>query len=432
MTAPLLALVAMSGLTYVNARVGRGFAYPPLLWTLVWLALLLLDLVMLLAQPFELAPLQPLTCWIIVAGAALFSLGGAAVVARTSLPSTVAPLPPPPPRLVREAIFWLAVAALPALAWQVPALLELSSYTSAWDLYKGLRYGLTLGGGTYGPAAYLVPVVYLNVLFCLWKFQAGGGTADRRRLRCALFLAGAVALLMTGRTFILLLIAVMVGWRLVAGKVSAKRILAVGLGALVAFAVLGFALGKGIDHSLDAGANASHFGRSIVWYAIGPSHGLDWHLLRAFEGSADLGYTLRLPHAVLHRLGVLAAAPLPLVQDFIEAPLPVNVFTFFHPWLADGGVFYALLAPLAFGALHTWALVRARCGSAVARIGYALMLYPLVITPFQDQYLTLASTWLQYAAWVGAAVLASRYVRSRRSPGGDSGSADAGAAAPPG
>lgn len=87
----------------------------------------------------------------------------------------------------------------------------------------------------------------------------------------------------------------------------------------------------------------------------------------------------------------------PLEQDFIEIGTgrTTNVYTFYHYYLCDFGMGYALAVQFFIGVFHG-VLYKGMTQMRIWGIYmYSIFMYPLVMQFFQDQYFSLTSSWIQ-------------------------------------
>jgi hypothetical protein len=72
-----------------------------------------------------------------------------------------------------------------------------------------------------------------------------------------------------------------------------------------------------------------------------------------------------------------------------------------------------LLAQFLFGWIHGWAYGGARRGSRSLAFVYGVLMYPLTMQFFQDQYFGLLSTWVQAVLLLLAALWWESHGRTR-------------------
>jgi oligosaccharide repeat unit polymerase len=83
-----------------------------------------------------------------------------------------------------------------------------------------------------------------------------------------------------------------------------------------------------------------------------------------------------------------------LIQEYQFVPYATNVYTFYSPYIRDMGLIYAFFILSMIAIVHTW-LYKIAQTVPKARLYYSFLLFPLLLTFFADQYLSLFSFWLQ-------------------------------------
>ena len=90
-----------------------------------------------------------------------------------------------------------------------------------------------------------------------------------------------------------------------------------------------------------------------------------------------------------------------LLTPFVFVPYLTNVYTFYSPYIKDFGKAYSWLMITLFGLIHTFLYNKATTTKNLGySIYYSIMLFPLMISFFADQYLTLTSSRLQIAFFI--------------------------------
>ncbi len=122
--------------------------------------------------------------------------------------------------------------------------------------------------------------------------------------------------------------------------------------------------------------------------------------LKWLEGPRQLLYgenTFRFLFALLDALGYEVDVPL-LTNSFtrLSEVSSTNVYTVHYFYARDFGLAYALLIQIALGMLNGVLYIKSRGRSPFWGFLFVLSLYPLVMQSFQDQYLSLTSTWIQF------------------------------------
>lgn len=169
---------------------------------------------------------------------------------------------------------------------------------------------------------------------------------------------------------------------------------------LVLFTTVGAALGKGGSFGSSLGENWQTMRESFLTYTVGGIPALQTYVHNRGPEVAFGWNSFRTIFAVLHALGFTVSAA-PLVQPYVDIPVPFNAFTVYHPYMKDFGDLGALAALFAFGFLHAVIYRRAtvRHPHAIYVFLFAVSLFPLVMQAFQDMYFSVLSLWIQYGAW---------------------------------
>jgi oligosaccharide repeat unit polymerase len=391
----ILSLVTISGLSYARLR---DPLYPPFIHSALW------AFIITLYELFRPAIVDlPGVAYIIVLSGALTFAAGSYWATYGIVRDTAATKPDKLPNpLVGEILLLVSVVGLYFFVMRAIAIAAQGPFD---NFLVNIRY--VTGGNSFvdedplegfGPVAYLVSlsVVALGVQFLLREYY---GT--RWRYYLSLLAASAYAVLTTGRTFIMIVAMLVLGLNLLTGKISAKRgasILFI-VGA-VSFTIMGIALGKG------GGSGVEVVMDQFRIYLLGGLAAFGQHIQET--QLMDWGTNImRTPLLVLRYVGIEVPVPA-LMKEYRFIPDPTNVYTFYLPYFDDFGYVGAFFAPFMIGFMQGKVYKRARMGSSPFMIFYALLLYPLFMQFFQDQYFSLMSTWVQYTGWTLVAFLGGR------------------------
>jgi oligosaccharide repeat unit polymerase len=383
----ILCLVTIAAFSYARLR---DPLYPPVFHSALW------ALIITLYELYRPAMVDlPATAYVIVlSGALTYAAGSYWATFGFSLENAVTRPRRIPNPLVGEILVGLSVVGFYFFAKRAMVVAADGPFD---NFLVNIRY--VTGGnsfvdedaiGSFGAVSYLVSlsVIALAVQFMLREFH---GT--RWRYYLSLGVAGAYAVLTTGRTFLMIVVILTLGLNLITGKISAKRggLILLTVGA-VAFTIMGIALGKG------GGAGVDIVYDEFRMYLLGGLAAFGQHIQEAQH--LDWGTNiLRTPLLVLRHVGISVPVP-ELMKEYRFVPDPTNVYTFYLPYFDDFGYVGAFVAPFVIGALQGKVYRLARAGSAQFMILFALLLYPLFMQFFQDQYFSLMSTWVQYCFWI--------------------------------
>lgn len=132
----------------------------------------------------------------------------------------------------------------------------------------------------------------------------------------------------------------------------------------------------------------------IVPYLLGGIYGLnsmaDTFVLFRFGDGENVFRTF---YAVLNATGADVKVS-PLVQEFVYDPMFTNVYSIFYTYVSDFGIFGMLFFLTGIGYFHTFCYLNKQRTTIL--ILYSVMMYPLIMSFFQDQYFSLLTTWAQY------------------------------------
>lgn len=385
-----LMLMAMLGLGLAGMVLSRDPMHPAplnaMVWSVVCAAYLLL--------PHGLRNLTQQTLLLILISVAGFAMGSAgATRAAVASSATSAAHAFYRPTVWRQALFVISVVGMPFFLLRAQALAASAPYTESE--YINLRIAL-IGAlddvQTFGLLGYLIPVSFASTLV-----ELAGSKRWLRNWRgwLSLALSLAYAVLSSGRTYILLLVTSLAFVAILQRRAKPAQIAALALGLFAAaFFGLGMLANKiGEDTPNVDALNAAD---SLYLYLLGGVAAMDVSLAR--DPALEWGINVfRTPLAILHALG--ADVPVvPLVKEYVNVPLPTNVYTVLQPYQADFGWPGVLIFSTLFGLLHGWLYQAARAVAADPRtvIFAALAVYPLLMQCFQDQYLSLLSTWVTF------------------------------------
>lgn len=394
MSIAVILLLAVAALNWLRFR---DPLYPAFIQALEWL--LILAIFSLVQDHFD--PLHGRTLVVIVLGVVLFGLGCYVMTFAhqpVRAPNPLSRLPAPGPARV---LVVATAMALPLVVYKAYVL----AFGGPTELpLLNLRYAMTQdaeGSGGYGLLNYVFPLAFFSAALqvMLWRANSRQG---KGMLLLAVFLACVYGVLSTGRGILVGLLITLVLIPIVLRQVrllrAASLLLAI---SLLLFVALGMLMGKIGVFGTDFTENMAALGETFEIYLLASIPALD-HLLQ--QGSPyDAGlHTFRSLFAALHAIG-FDVPVLPLVQEFVEVPLPTNVYTLYQPYFLDFGVLALPLVQFVLGLFYGLVYrgaTRAHPHPAPVYL-YALMFWPLAGQFGSDPYFSLASQWAQYLVLCG-------------------------------
>lgn len=267
------------------------------------------------------------------------------------------------------------------------------------NFFVGLRTELSYGEEDIGPLKYLVSFSFVIYSINLFSYLNEKNKKNLILLLISLTAVITYAIFSTGRTFFLMILAIYLGISYIQGKrISLKRnILLFGL-FLVFFTSMGIFYGKGGDTNDTIKDNLYPASQITATYLTSSLNALDYELNNNFHINYDGQNTLRFFKKLFDAFNTepSQAQDGKLIKEFVFVPYPTNVYTFYSPYIKDFGILYALVMLSIFSVIHTLLFCKALHSKNIRFvIYYAFMLYPLMMSFFQDQYISLFSTWLQ-------------------------------------
>jgi oligosaccharide repeat unit polymerase len=185
---------------------------------------------------------------------------------------------------------------------------------------------------------------------------------------------------------------------------------------MILFFILSFSLysslvGKTGDIADSLTFNLSSGLRSFSDYLLLPLSAFDYS--KPWENSViDPGTTYRFFTKFLQSFSLYQGNIPSLIMPEVDVPLTTNVYTFAHASLIDFGILFVLYFTF-LGALYGFMFANKRASpDRHALMGF--MFYPIIMSVFQDQFGTLASTWFQIIVYIKLLNVFYRVARSLR------------------
>jgi oligosaccharide repeat unit polymerase len=380
----LVFTVCMAGMTAFNYRAGRrNVLYPAFLFSLIWFVVSCLYLVPLV----EVDDLGPYTMVVVLCGTAAFSAGA-------TLMEWWPYLRPPktsPNRnaLAKKIIFFFCLAVLPFFALEIRSLSIGRGLEGFMNSARGAIVEAVQNGATrpYSSIYTIATTMSVFVAF-IFLIEMREWRKERLWVWGSILTALAFSLLTMGRVVLLELVAGSTGIYLLKRKAfSAKQAWKFVRWPFVAFLVLFVVIALFTkDISNQSESSAGVYAQFTFGYAVMPLAGLDYVLHHASEYQHEPNHTFREILPVVAPFLGIKYTPAPALDEFIEVPLPVNVYTVFKFYYLDFGLSGMLVAMFLIGAGQTWLLRKALTGEHLYVFLFAVSLYPLAMVAFDDQY----------------------------------------------
>ena len=370
-----------------NFSIFKSLLNPAVLNACVWFIFPFIHLTL----NHNLIPISDFASFIIFSSSIVFTLG---VITAKKIHS---PNPAKPMQPSKNLIsFFGGVSALCVVPYYLRAR-ELASHGTTGSFMVDLRislnnpnfnesFGLLAYAGPISFAAFFLTIANESIRIRSWLFF---GT-----LVLAVFYAG----ISTGRTFIFMLLITSVS--LLYFRRPQYFTVKLGVFAVVLLAgifwIVGTLMGKLGDGNISS-AEVIHV------YLLGG--------LSAFSSSLEnlSNYTygsnsFRIFFAVAGRIGF--DVPITdLVKGYAYIPYPTNVYTVFMPYIEDFGVLYLLISLGLISFFIGLLYYNAINGHTRSAVMYSLFCYAILTQWFQDQFASLATTWIIFFLLVSASLI---------------------------
>jgi hypothetical protein len=404
----LFLLIQVSLCLFAFFRFGRRLLAPPVIFPFLWSIILFLHLILGNSLLSELYPLSNSTFLIITLGSICFVIGGLMPMSisngqpyasekniETEHPSTT---------WLRICFLLIIIIGLP---FYIHAAYRVFIASQLDNFLVGIRTELGYGEEDIDYHAFL-------------KFR---GRKNVIMVMVNLLVTITYAVLATGRSYFFMILAIYIGINYLYHQKITKRIYLTLLAFFIPlFLILGIVYGKGGSSDEKAGDNLILSLSTAGLYVVSPINALDQQIRNQRESKGTGENTLLFFNKIGQQAGILKKKETPtLVQEYAFVPYPTNVYTFYSSYLKDYGIVYACFMLFLFGMLHTWIYFKAISVKTTRfTLYYAILMYPLLMSFFQDQYLNLFSTWIQMIFYIelflAARLLLIYYAQKTRMP----------------
>jgi oligosaccharide repeat unit polymerase len=401
---------------------GKTLFYPSVLFSFLWTGILLLHFICGFTVLGELYPVSIETFLVLFIGNVCFSLGAFIVTASRKKENYTSIINQQPPAYefnisstLRMIFLGIVIVGLP-LYIQASFRVFLASQID--NFFAGLRTELAYGEEDIGPTKYLVSFSFAVFGIQYYASLKEGGKLNKILLATSFILAVVYSVFATGRTYFLMILTIYLGISYLLQKNFSLRKYALAfLLFMPVFIFIGMIYGKGgnMEDSLKNNLKASSESTGI--YLVSAVNALDNELTNKIEITNQGENTLLFFIKIGQQLHLIKDKKVgSLVKEFVFIPYPTNVYTFYSPYIHDFGKLYAWIMIALFGALHTWVFHKALKRKSLRNtLYYSFLLYPLLMSFFQDQYISLFSTWLQMVFYIEAFCVLNNFFLKRNS-----------------
>ena len=379
----------------------KNLFYPAVVFSLSWTVILALHLFFGLTVLHELYPLGLETFVTLWVGDLCFSLACFVITStyrknkktRHNIkcePNTT------PNRTLRLIFMAILVIGLP---FYIQAVYKIFIASQIDNFFVGIRTELSYGDEDIGITKYLVTLSFVVFATNYYSYLKDSNSFNKTVVLSSLILTIAYSIFATGRTFFFLILCVYMGISyLMMKKFSIRKYLLPMIFFVLIFVSIGIIYGKGGNVGNTLKENIHSAAETTSIYLVSSLTAFDIETKKHVRASYGGENTLLFFVKIGQKLNLVPEniKQGTLLSDFVFVPYPTNVFTFYSPYVRDYGRIYAFFMIALFGALHTWLFHKAiETRNLRYAIYYSFLLYPVLMSFFQDQYMSLFSTWLQ-------------------------------------
>ena len=412
------AILFSAGIFIFNYLINKDVFYPPALFSLLWTAILIIYVIFVFANGS--APeyiIDPRCLFVFIAGQVVFC-AGSFFATNPALKKQIKVTQPVIKYGFDKYIFAVLLVLLPLYIKSLINIVNSSTYaTSSTDInfFIALRYEFTAEGVTLGILEYLVTFSLFGFAIAMYKFNYADKTEKQTKIdKLYRFFFYAIVIvytvLSTGRTYLLVLLCLYIGFRRMKETFTRKTLIRSLLLVVLVFALYAFVLHKGGGEFFTLQQNLVNISNTLMEYILGGIYAFNTFI----KASPPLDYgenSFRFFIALFHSAGLTDTEPKSVIMPFIYTPILSNVYSVYYVYIKDFWYFGIIILGF-FGYLHTRFYYRAKRDFFNLYM-YSVFLYPLIMSFFQDQYISLLSTWIQITFFACAALPFIEYKKKK-------------------
>ena len=372
---------------------------PAALFSLVWFTILLLHFIFKLTLLPDLFPLSISTFLIFFVGTIFFCLGSFMQMIfwqhekANSLNTKISTL-----KINLKLRLVLLLIILVGLPFYINAAYRVFLSSNIDNFFVGLRTELTYGDENIGPLMYLISFSFVVFGINLYAYLKNRNRSNLIILGTNLIITLAYAVFITGRGMFLELLLLYMGMAFLLNKsFSFKKISYFFLIFLMLFVIIGIMYGKGGNQEDSFQENIRPAAEITAVYLVSPVNALDWEIHHQFQIAYKGNNSFRFFMKLGQQLNLVTNAKVEeILQPFVFIPYSTNVYTVYSPYIKDFGKGFAWLMMFIFGFIHSFIYFKALSRKNIRySLYFSFSLFPLFMSFYQDQYLSLFSSWIQ-------------------------------------
>jgi oligosaccharide repeat unit polymerase len=390
---------------------------PAVLFSFLWFIVLLLHFIFRFSLLDELPPLSISTYLIFFIGAVAFSFGSFIQTAywqkeeflKNKTSHTPNVYDNPVTLILRFILLIIVVIGLPFF---LEASYKVFIASNVENFFIGLRTELIYGDADIGPLKYLFPFSFVVYAINLQSFLKERNLKNRALFIISFIVTITYAIFTTGRIIFLAVLVVYMGMNFIYNtSFSLKKLFLPIIIFMIIFISFGIVYGKGGNLDASTKENIQPAAQTTAIYMVASLNALDFDMHHQFSVNYDGNNSLRFFIKIGKTLNLIPNSKVnDLLTPFIYVPYPTNVYTFYSPYIKDFGRVYSWFMIALFGLIHTFLYNKAISTKSLRySFYYSILLFPLMISFFADQYLSLTSFWLQMVFFIEGIIFLNKF-----------------------
>lgn len=398
----------------------KDLFYPPVLFSLIWTIILILHLFFSFTILKDLYPLSLPTYFTFLIGTLCFSAGGILTTATrqqtqqfgkqlsANLISVKIDL--------KLRLLFLGIIVL-GLPFYIQAAFRLFVASQIDNFFVGLRTEINYGDEDIGITKYLISFSFVVFAINYYSYLKEKNKLNGYIVAISILFALAYSVFATGRTYYFVILAVYLGISYIHKKnFSIKKYVWAILIFISLFMGIGMIYGSIEESDGSVKGNLSTSAESTAVYLVSSLPAFDIELRNHAQALYPGENTLLFFIKIGRRLGLLANVKEGnLISQFVSVPYRTNVYTYYSPYVKDYGKWFAWTMLFLIAMLHTWIYHKAKeLKNLRYTVYFSFLLFPLLMSFFIDQYLSLLSTWIQVVVEVELVIFLNAFFINKK------------------
>ncbi len=382
----LIVLIIITIFAYIRYR---SFICPAVLHNIFWI----LSLAGLLFFS-ESSNMRITTFLIIIIGAVAFQYGFLIsqkfALVRQKKSDAIVTINPDKARMLVYIMFFPFMV----VCFQYVQFIKANSFSS-WYSMLIITYSEATNSSLLAYFSRIIQIIFFCLLILYWKTDISKREKAKTSIILSFFMALMTVIAMPTRNGMLFFLLPLMYIYIITHKIVKKKVLLIFIASFTFFMLYFFLVSSQKYSYLYKGGDVLEIFKSeVITYLSGSILAFD-KTISSHSYTGMGGYSFRFFVALFDEVFRTNNA-VSLVNEFIQiGTVTTNVYTFYDFYLRDFGLLYALIAQFICGCLHGIAYKKMKHNSLIGSVYCALLIYPLIMQFFQDQYLSLLSTWIQ-------------------------------------